>query len=168
MVNVVCTHAIFMLQGQWTSKVVTKEWLLSGHSGLIGGLLQRWLSFCKVFLSPQKSAGALTVTVGFWSHPWLPLQLSLDGCSARLGRGGSELLPFMDDGGHCGTFSIRHFSLPFSRFMPVFEVYRQVYIPLTWCLVCGLDMHCHLWTGVCLYKSCPSSWIYRKWTPIKL
>ena len=35
------------------------------HTGLIGGVLQRWLSFWKVLLSSRSNAGALSVTIGF-------------------------------------------------------------------------------------------------------
>ena len=35
------------------------------HKGLIGGVLQRWLSFWKVLPSPQKKSEALSVTIGF-------------------------------------------------------------------------------------------------------
>jgi len=40
----------------------TEEWVPSGlyHTGLIGGVLQKWLSFWKVLLSPQSNAGALS------------------------------------------------------------------------------------------------------------
>jgi hypothetical protein len=40
----------------------TEEWLPSGHyhKSLIGGGLQRWLSFCKVLPSPQRNSGALS------------------------------------------------------------------------------------------------------------
>ena len=36
----------------------TEEWLSSGHyhKGLIGGMLQRWLSFWEVLLSPQRNS----------------------------------------------------------------------------------------------------------------
>jgi hypothetical protein len=40
----------------------TKEWLPPGHyhKGLIGGMLQRWLSFWKVLPSPQRNSRALS------------------------------------------------------------------------------------------------------------
>ncbi len=42
------------------------------HTGLISGLLQRWLLFWKVLLSPQRNAGALSEwPSGSWSPPWL-------------------------------------------------------------------------------------------------
>ena len=41
------------------------------HKGLIGGVLQRWLSFCKVLPSPQRTSGALSEWLsGPWSPPW--------------------------------------------------------------------------------------------------
>ena len=52
--------------------------------------------------------------------------------SSRKSPGGSELLPFTDDGGHCAHWDLqssRIFSVPFPRFVPqdnpVSEVYRQ-------------------------------------------
>ena len=38
----------------------TKEWLPSGHKVLIGGVLQIWLFFWKVFPSPQRNSRALS------------------------------------------------------------------------------------------------------------
>ena len=35
------------------------------HTGLIGGVLQRWLSFWKVLPSPQRNSEALSVTIRF-------------------------------------------------------------------------------------------------------
>ena len=45
----------------------TEEWLLSGHDhkGLIGGVLQRWLSFWKGLPSPQRNWSSVRVTIRF-------------------------------------------------------------------------------------------------------
>ena len=70
------------------------------HKVLIGGVLQRWLSFWKVLPSPQRNCRALSVTIGILvpSQPkvLLPQLLSLARWPA-LGRvlGGSKLLPRM-------------------------------------------------------------------------
>jgi hypothetical protein len=41
------------------------------HKGLIGRVLQRWLSFCKFIPSPQLNSGALLEwPSGSWSPPW--------------------------------------------------------------------------------------------------
>ena len=41
------------------------------HKVLIGGVLQRWLSFWKVLPSPQRNFGALSEwPSGSWSPPW--------------------------------------------------------------------------------------------------
>ena len=54
------------------------------HKGLIGGLLQRWLSFWKVLPSPQRNSGALSEwPSGSWSPHW-PRPFSPD-CSVWLG-----------------------------------------------------------------------------------
>uniref|UniRef100_A0A4W5Q4V4 Tyrosine-protein kinase n=1 Tax=Hucho hucho TaxID=62062 RepID=A0A4W5Q4V4_9TELE len=59
------------------------------HKGLIGGVLQRWLTFWKVLPSPQRNYGALSVTIGFLvnslTKALLPRLLSLAGRPA-LGR----------------------------------------------------------------------------------
>lgn len=50
----------------------TNEWLLSTHSGLIGGLLQRWFFFWKVRLFSQRNSGALTEwPLCSWLPHWL-------------------------------------------------------------------------------------------------
>ena len=42
------------------------------HKGLIGGVLQRWLSLWKVLPSPKRNSGALSEwPLGSWSPPWL-------------------------------------------------------------------------------------------------
>ena len=55
----------------------------SGHKGLIGGVLQRWLSFWKVLPSPQRNSGALSVNIRFLvtslTKTLLPRFLSLAG-----------------------------------------------------------------------------------------
>ena len=62
------------------------------HKGLIGGVLQRWLSFWKVLPSPQRNSRVLSEwPFGSWSPHWpltkalLPRFLSLAGWPA-LGR----------------------------------------------------------------------------------
>ena len=55
------------------------------NKGLIGGVLQRWLSFWKVLPSPQKNNGALLEwPLCPWSLPW-PRPFSPD-CSVWMGR----------------------------------------------------------------------------------
>jgi hypothetical protein len=55
-----CTLGSFWQAPSGMSCLLT-EWRLSGHSTirLIGGVLQRWLSFWKVLPSPKRSSGAL-------------------------------------------------------------------------------------------------------------
>ena len=63
------------------------------HKGLIGGVLQRWLSFWKVLPSPQRNSGALSEwPSGSWSPPW-PRPFSTD-CSVW--PGGSLTWMFSD------------------------------------------------------------------------
>uniref|UniRef100_A0A4W5P221 DNA (cytosine-5-)-methyltransferase n=1 Tax=Hucho hucho TaxID=62062 RepID=A0A4W5P221_9TELE len=54
-------------------------------------MLQRWLSLWKFLPSPQRNSGALSVTIGFLAGRPAP----------RKSLGGSKLLPFKNDGGHC-------------------------------------------------------------------
>lgn len=75
------------------------------HTGLIGGLLQRWLSFWKVPCSPRT-----TLTEwprGYWSPPWLR-PFSHDPCleswPAPKSHGGSDLLPLTEAAELIGTF----------------------------------------------------------------
>jgi len=86
---------------------VASVWSLY-HTGLIGGVLQRWLFFWKVLLSPQRNAGALSEwPSGSWSPPLLRSFSSIDqfgwAASSRKSPGGSKLLQFTDDGGHCAS-----------------------------------------------------------------
>ena len=102
----------------------TEEWLPSGHftyKGLIGGVLQRWLSFWKVLPSPQRNSGALSEwSSGSWSPSWLrPFSPN---CSvwqgSRKSRGGYKLLPLKNDGGHCVLGDLQWFRnvlVPFPR-----------------------------------------------------
>ena len=75
------------------------------HKGLIGGVLQRWLSFWKVLPSPQKNSGALSE---WWPKPPPPIAQFRWTASSRKSLGGSKLLPFKNDGVHCalGIFNI--------------------------------------------------------------
>ena len=53
------------------------------HKGLIGRVLERWLSFWKVLPYPQRIAQFGRAA------------------SSRMSLGGSKLFPFKNDGGHC-------------------------------------------------------------------
>ncbi len=101
------------------------------HTGLISGLLQRWLLFWKVLLSPQRNAGALSEwPSGSWSPPWLrPFSLI-----AQFGQTSWRVLVVLNFSIYewCSLGpSIQHnfFSVPFPRsvprYNPVSEVYRQ-------------------------------------------
>ena len=95
------------------------------HKSLIDGVLQRWLSFWKFLPSPQRNSGALSVTIRFlvtsMTKALLTRLLSLAGQPA-LGRvGGSKILQFNNDGGHCVLGDLhccRSFLVPFPRSMP--------------------------------------------------
>ncbi len=134
------------------------------HTGLIGGVLQRWLFFWKVLLSIQRNAGALSEwPSGSWSPPWLrpfsPDRSVWPG--GPKSPGGSKLLPFMDDEDHCVHWDLqccRNFSVPFPRsvprYNPVSEVYRQ-FLGLHG-LVCALTctVHCGtLYRQVCAFPN---------------
>ena len=94
------------------------------HEGLIGGMLQRWLSFWKVLPPLQRNCRALSEWPSrSWSPPW-PRPFFLD-CSFWLGGqlwkslGGSKFHPFMNDGSHCGDLQCcRMFLVPFPRSVP--------------------------------------------------
>ena len=83
---------------------VASVWPLN-HKSLIGGVLQRWLSFWKVVPSPQRNSGALSVTIGFLvPDQYTFLSIAQFGwvASSRKSLGGSKLLPFIKNGGwHC-------------------------------------------------------------------
>ena len=100
------------------------------HKGLIGGVLQRWLSFWKVLPSPQRDSRALSDWPSF------------------------KLLTFKNDGGHCVLGDLqccRHLLVPFSRSVPqhnpVSELYGQFLQPhrliltLTCTVNCGILCH---------------------------
>jgi hypothetical protein len=96
--------------------------------------------------------------------------------SSRKSLGGSKLIPFKNDGGHCVLGDIpccRHFLVPFPksvpRHNPVSELYGHLLQPHGWvfALTCS-QMWDLILTGVCLSKSCPINWNNHKWTPIKL
>jgi hypothetical protein len=144
------------------------------HKGLIGGVLQSWLSFWKVIPSPQSNYRALSEwPLGSWSPPWpRPFLLSLAGQPA-LGRvGGSKLLLFKNDGGHCILGHLqccRNVLVHFPRSVP--ELYRQflrshgLVFALTCTVNCGT---LNRQVCLCISKSCPINWIYHRWTPMKL
>ena len=68
------------------------------HKGLIGGVLQRWLSFWKVLPSPQSDHWLLGHLTDEGTSPPIA-QVGL-GASFRKTVGGSKLLPFKNYGGH--------------------------------------------------------------------
>ena len=118
----------------------TEEWLPSGHSnlkGLIGRVLQRWLSFWKELPSPQRNSGALSEWPldswsPLWPRPFSPDCSSLAGLPALRSLGGSKLLPFKNDWGHCVLGDLqccRCFLVPFPgsvpRHNPVSEINGQ-------------------------------------------
>jgi len=80
--------------------------------------------------------------------------------SSRKSTGGSTLLPFTDDGGHCAHWDLqwcRNVSVPFSRsvpqYNPVWAVYRQCLGPHG--LVCALTctVNCGtLYRWVCVFQ----------------
>ena len=70
------------------------------HKGLIGRVLQRWFSFWKVLPSPQRNWSSVRVNIGFLiTSPTKALLPQL--LSSRNSFGGSKLLPFKYDVGHC-------------------------------------------------------------------
>ena len=92
--------------------------------------------------------------------------------------GGSKLLPFKNDGGHCVVGDLQccrsvfvHFPRSVPRHNPVSELYGQFLRPhgLFFSLACTVNRGTlYRQTGVGLSKSCPINWIYHRWTPIKL
>ena len=79
------------------------------HKGLIGGVLQKWLSFWKVVLlegSPiftEELWSSVRVTIGFSVTSLTKALLAQFGrvASSRKSLGGSKLLTFKNDGGPC-------------------------------------------------------------------
>jgi hypothetical protein len=143
------------------------------HKGLIGGVLQRWLSFWKFLPSPQRNSRTLSEwPSGSWSPPWprtFPLIAQFGQvANSRKSLGGSKLLPFKNDGGHCVLGDLpccRNVLVPFPRSVPlhnpVSELYRQFFWPhgLVFALTCTVNWQ------VRLSKSCPINGIYYRWTP---
>ena len=84
----------------------TEEWLPSGHKGLIGGMLQRWLSFWKVLPSPQRNSRALSELPSVTSQTkgLLPRLLSLAGWP-DLGKVFQNLPFMMEATVFLGTFN---------------------------------------------------------------
>ena len=82
--------------------MVISVWALY-HKGLIGGVQQRWLSFWKVLPSPQRSSVSDLRVLGHLpdqgSSP--PITQFGRAASSMKSVGGSRLLPFKNDGGHC-------------------------------------------------------------------
>jgi hypothetical protein len=157
---------------------VASVWPLN-HKGLIGGVLQRWLSFWKVLPSPQRNSGAMSVwPSGSWSPPWLrPFSpnCSIWPGSSRKSLGGSNILPFKNDGGHfvlgdlqwCRNVMVS-FPRSVPRHNPVSELYGQFFrshgmvFALTCTVNCGT-----LYRQVFPIPNHVQS-IYYRWTPIKL
>ena len=136
------------------------------HSGLIGGLLQIWLSFWKVLLSPQRNAGALTEWPSgscspLWLRPFSPESLSLDGRPA-LGRVLVVLnffhLRMMEATVLIGTFKAAEFFLYPSPdlFLRQSCLGGLQTIPLTSCLVCALTctVYCTVNCGTLYRQVC--------------
>ena len=125
------------------------------HTGLIGGLLQRWLSFWKVLLSPQRNAGALTrVTIGLFvtslTKALLPRSLSLDG---RLALGRVLVVPnvfhlrMMEVTVLIGTFKAAEFFLYPSPDLFLKTILSRRSTDNSFDFMLGLcsDMHSQLW-----------------------
>ena len=140
--------------------VMASVWPLY-HKCLIGGVHQRWLSFLKVLPSPQRNSGLCQSDHPVLGHlpdqdPYPLIAQFGQAASSKKSPGGTKLLPFKNDVGHCVLREL-FFSLP------------QICTSTQSCLGClrtipsnswlGLcsDMHCQLWhliyTGVCFSKS---------------
>jgi hypothetical protein len=103
------------------------------HKGLIGGVLQRLLSFWKVLPSPRRNSGALSEwPLGYWSPPW-PRPVSIARLLSLAGRPAPErVLVVLISGGHCILGDLqccRNVLIPFPRSVPrhnpVSEFYGQ-------------------------------------------
>ena len=134
------------------------------HKGLNGGVLQRWLFFWKVFPSPQRNSRALSVSIGFLvTSLSKALFLRLLSLARWPALGGSKLLPFNNDGGHCVLGDLQCCRIFVSTFPQICASTQsclralQTISSTSWLGFCS-DMHCQLWdlilTGVCLSKSC--------------
>ena len=82
-----------------------------------------WIAEMIVLL--EGSPFSTEVTIGFLvtslTKALPPIAQFRRPASSRKSPGGSELFPFMDDGGHCAHWDLqssRHFSVPFPRFVP--------------------------------------------------
>ena len=159
------------------------EWLLSGHSTMqvIGGELQRWLSFWKVLLSSQLHWSSVRVTIGFLvnslTKALLPRSLSLAGWPA-LGR-----VLVVPDFFHWwmmeATVLIGTFNAPDIFLYPSPDLCLNTILSrrstdnsldftawfVLWHALSTVGPYID---GVCLSKSCPINWIDQRWTPIKL
>ena len=101
------------------------------HKGLIGGVLQRWLSFRNILPSPHWVLGHLTDY-----GPFPPIAQFGQVASSKKSLCGSKRLPFKNDGGHCVIGDLqccRHVLVPFTRSVPrhnpVSKIYRQFLRP---------------------------------------
>ena len=111
------------------------------HKGLIGGVLQRWLSFWKILPFPQRNSRAHQSDHQVLGHlpdqdSSLPIVQFGRAVSSRKSLGGSKLLPFKN-GGHCVVGDLqccRNVLAPFPRSVPrhnpVSELYGQFLQPL--------------------------------------
>ena len=128
-------------------------------------MLQR-LSFWKVLPSPHRNSG--TWPSGSWSPSW-PWPFSLIGqfgwaASSRKSLGGSKLLTFKSDGGHCvlgDQQCCRNVSVPRSvpRSLPQICASRQSCLGTLWTIPSTS------WLGFCIVN-CGT--LYRKACPINL
>jgi hypothetical protein len=129
-------------------------------------------------ISIKELWSSVTVTIGFLvaspTNAFLPqlLRIGRAACSMK-SLGGSKLLPFKNDGGHCVLWDLQCYrnvlvSLPRSvrRHNHVSELCGQCFRPhgLDFALTCTVNCG----TSVCLFKSYPINWVYYRWTPIKL
>ena len=130
------------------------------HKGLIGGVLQEGLEGSPI--STDELWSSVRVTIGFLvtslTKALLPQLLSLAG---RPGLGGSKLLPFKTDRGHCVLGDLqccRNVLLPFPRSVPrhnpVSELYRQFPRPhgLVFALTCTVNCGT-LYRQVCAFPN---------------
>ena len=110
------------------------------HIGLIGGVLQRWLSFWKVLPSLQRNFGALSE----WPCQSDHAQFGRVACT-RKSLGGSKFLPFKHDGGHCLLGDLQCCSFPqICASTQSCLGALQTILSTSWLGFCS-DMHCQLW-----------------------
>lgn len=129
-----------------------KDWLPSSHS-----IIQAWFTDCCIDDYPSGGTDIVTIVflVTFLTKALLP-RLLWWSASSRKSLSGSELLPLIEDGGHCLHWDLqndRNFCVPFPRFVPkdnpVSEVNRWFLLVFAW------FMHWHTLSTVGPYKSCP-------------